>query len=230
VTEPRRGAVVVFAKRPEAGQVKTRLCPPLRPEEAAALYACMLDDVLEATARAASQLGLAAILAVHPPEARDALAARAPAAFRVIPQRGADLAERMEAAVADASGLGFAPLLLRGSDSPALAAELLGEALAALGREDLVLSPAADGGYDLVGVRAPTPGLFRHAMSTDSVMADTLRNARALGLRTALLSPSFDVDVVEDLHELARVRAQGRATACPRTLAWLDAHGAWPRG
>lgn len=222
------GAVVVFAKRPEAGRVKTRLCPPLRPEEAAELYGCMLDDVLEATAGAAAKLGLAAILTVDPPDACTALAARAPAAFHVLPQRGADLAERMEHAAADAAALGFAPLLLRGSDSPALGAELLAEALAALAGADVVLSPAADGGYDLVGLRAPTPGLFRHAMSTGSVLEDTLRNARALGLRSALLAPSFDVDVVEDLHELARARLQGRATGCPRTLAWLDAHGAWP--
>ena len=220
------GALLVFAKEPRAGEVKTRLCPPLTREEAAALYACMLDDVLEASAAEAATLGLAPLLCVAPAEACERLAARAPG-WRVLPQRGPDLGARMERAAAEAAALGFAPLLLRGSDSPALEPALLRAALAAVADVDVALSPDPDGGYNLVALRAAVPGLFRHPMSTARVLEDTLARARALGLRSRLLPAGFDLDVAADLAHLARARRDGRAGACPRTLAWLDERGLW---
>lgn len=223
------GALLVFAKEPRAGRVKTRLCPPLAPDEAAALYACMLDDVLEASAAAARALGLARLLYVEPAEACARLEARAPG-WCVRPQRGPDLGARMEAAAADAAALGHAPLVLRGSDSPALAPSLLAEALDALRDAHLALSPDPDGGYNVAALRAPAPGLFAHPMSTARVLEDTLARARALGLRARLVAPGFDVDVWADLARLAQARRTGGAAACPRTLAWLDARGPWPEG
>jgi hypothetical protein len=221
------GALLVFAKEPRAGEVKTRLCPPLAPEEAAALYASMLDDVLEASASAAAALGLATLLYVAPAGACERLAARAPG-WRVRAQHGPDLGARMERAAADAAALGYAPLLLRGSDSPALAPELFAAALGALREVDLALSPDPDGGYNLAALRAPATGLFDHPMSTPRVLEDTLARARGLGLRTRVLAGGFDVDVWADLVHLARARREGRARGCPRTLAWLDARGGWP--
>jgi len=195
--------------------------------QAAELYGCVLDDVLEATARAAAALGVTPWLAVHPPEARDELARRAPAGFRVVPQRGASLSERMESAAADAWAEGHAPVLLRGSDSPLLDEAVLVAALAALERADVVVCPDRDGGYNLVGLRSAAPGLFEHAMSTASVLEDTLARAAGRGLRAERLPPGFDIDTAEDLHHLARARGPGRRL-CPRTLAWLDHHAAWP--
>ncbi|HEX2484993.1 MAG TPA: TIGR04282 family arsenosugar biosynthesis glycosyltransferase [Myxococcota bacterium] len=222
------GALVVFAKEPRPGAVKTRLCPPFAPDEAAALYACMLDDVLEASAAAAAELGLAPFLYATPADACERLARRTPPGFRVRPQRGPDLGARMEHAAAELAAEGFAPLLLRGSDSPVLASDELRAALAALAEADLALSPDPDGGYNLVALRTAVPGLFDHPMSTERVLDDTLSHARARGLRSALLAPGFDVDVAEDLALLARARREGRAATCPRTLAWLDARGSWP--
>ena len=115
-----RGALIVFAKRPRAGQVKTRMTPPLTPEQAAALYACLLQDALEASAAIAEQCALDPVLAVHPAAARAELAAACPPGFRVVGQRGADLGERMERALQEAAEAGSAPILLRGSDSPTL--------------------------------------------------------------------------------------------------------------
>jgi rSAM/selenodomain-associated transferase 1 len=221
------GALLVFAKEPRAGDVKTRLCPPFTPEEAASFYESLLDDVLETSAAAAGRLGLAPILCVAPAEARDRVARRAPAAFASLPQRGPDLAARMAAALADAAALGHAPLLLRGSDSPLLGEETFAAALRALEQADLALAPDRDGGYNLVALRRPAPGLFEHAMSTERVLGDTLRQAERLGLRVELLSPGFDIDRAADLALLAAARAAGRAGACPRTLAWLDRHRLW---
>jgi hypothetical protein len=221
------GALLVFAKEPRPGEVKTRLSPPLAPEEAAAFYACMLDDVLDASAAAAAELGLAPHLYLAPPAACERFAQRAPPGFRVRPQVGADLGARMEHAAAEVAAAGGAPLLLRGSDSPTLGAGELRAALAALEEADVALSPDPDGGYNLVALRRAVPGLFSHPMSTPRALEDTLARARALGLRSRLLAPGFDVDSFDDLVHLARARREGRALACPRTLAWLDARGAW---
>jgi rSAM/selenodomain-associated transferase 1 len=222
-----RGVLIVFARRPEAGRVKTRLTPPLSPEQAAELYAAMLADVLDASAAMARRFGLDPVLALTPPEACAELAAQCPPAFRVVAQRGPDLGARMEHAVAEAAATGASPILLRGSDSPALDADTVGAALDALAHHDLALCPDRDGGYGLVALRGPAPGLFSHPMGTGSVLSDTLARAANIGLRTQLLAPRFDIDTVEDLHRLAAVR--GRAGAlCPRTLALLDAKQLWP--
>lgn len=222
-----RGILVVFAKRPEPGGVKTRLCPPFTPGQAAELYACMLDDVLESSSGDAAQLGLALGLAVHPPDAVEALAARAPQGTWSFAQRGADLGERMAAAVEDAHAAGFAPVLLRGSDSPTLGLDALRAAVEALSRADGVIGPDRDGGYNLIGLRRPVPGLFAHAMSTGRVLEDTRARACAKGLAVELLPHGFDIDTAGDLALLAHARRAGEASRCPRTLAWLDAHDAW---
>jgi rSAM/selenodomain-associated transferase 1 len=220
--------VVVFAKRPEPGAVKTRMCPPLLPEQAAALYAAMLDDVLATTAAAAAEAGAAAWLAVHPPDAVAELAERCPAGFHAIAQRGADLSERMGSALADAAAAGFTRILLRGSDNPSLAGAELVRGLAALAEVDLAVGPDRDGGYGWIALRGAPPGLFDHAMSTASVLSDTLARADALGLRVQTAAPHFDLDTAADLALLASARARGEARDCPRTLALLDERKLWP--
>jgi rSAM/selenodomain-associated transferase 1 len=219
--------VVVFAKRPAPGAVKTRLCPPLTPEQAAALYAAMLDDVLATTAAAAAAAGADAWLAVHPSDAVGELALRAPG-FHTVAQRGADLAQRMECAVASAAAAGYARILLRGSDNPALPGSALAEGLAALEDADLAVGPDRDGGYGWIALRRAAPGLFDHPMSTATVLADTLARAAALGLHARTLAPHFDVDTAADLALLAAARSQGEARECPRTLAVLDELQLWP--
>lgn len=220
--------LIVFAKRPAPGSVKTRLCPPFTPEQASAFYACMLEDVLEAMARAGPPLGLALRLMIHPAEAVARPGVPVPAGFTVVGQQGPGLAERMEQAFATASGEGFGPILVRGSDSPALDGSVLEAALAALDRVDLVLCPDRDGGYNLVGLRGPAPGIFDHAMSTDSVLKDTLARADALGVRHAVLPAGFDIDTVDDLRVLRTT--SGAMRSCSRTCAYLDENRLWPPG
>lgn len=220
---------MVMARAPVPGEVKTRMSPLLSPEEACGLYGCMLDDVLDVTARAACDLDLDAVLAVHPPHALPGLARRAPRAFRVVAQRGADLSERMGHAVAEAAAGGAAPILLRGSDSPVLGASVLADAVRALEEADLVLCPDDDGGYSLAALARPVPGLFDHPMSHADVLTQTRARARRHGLRTRLLDPAFDLDSAEDLRLLAGARERGQSLTCPRTLAWLDANGVWER-
>jgi rSAM/selenodomain-associated transferase 1 len=221
------GAIVVFAKAPRPGQVKTRLTPPLAPETAAGLYAALLADVLRTTAEIAGALGLAPWLAVHPADARAELSQRAPSPFRVLAQRGETLSERMEWAVRETAAAGAQRILLRGSDSPGLDRGRIEQALAALDEVDVSLCPDLDGGYSLVGLTRPAPGLFDHAMSTGSVLADTLANAASVGLSTRELDPSFDVDTIEDLRHLDALRNGPGATRCRLTLEYLDDHDLW---
>lgn len=238
---PRAGAgsaagwLVVFAKRPAPGLVKTRLCPPLTPGQAAELYRCLLADVLDESARAARALGLAPVVAVEPPAACAELAASAPAGFRALAQRGADLGARMVHAARAAAASGARCVLLRGSDSPALAVASLRAAVAALERADVALSPDRDGGYGLVALGAAAlvrglagPTLFDHPMSTPTVLTDTEAHARRLGLRAARIAPGFDVDRYDDLRLLAARRHHRETLPCPRTLAMLDAQALWP--
>lgn len=218
-----------MAKEPAPGRVKTRMVPPLSYEEAAELYACLLDDVLESSARMALHLGLRPVLAMHPASACAAMAARAPAGFSVVAQRGPDLANRMAWAVEEAFATGTTRVLMRGSDSPVLDENTLNEALVALDSCDLALCPDRDGGYNLIGLGAPCPALFDTKMSTGSVLDDTLAAAERAHLKTRVLEPGFDLDTVEDLALLASARAQRDLEMCRRTLAFLDARSLWSR-
>jgi rSAM/selenodomain-associated transferase 1 len=222
------GALIVFAKAPRPGAVKTRLCPPLTHDQAAQLYAHLLADVLAASAEIAARLSLDAWLAVHPPDACAELARGAPRAYRVVAQRGGGLGERMARAVREAGASGARRILLRGSDSPLLAERDVRAALEALETADLALVPDRDGGYQLVALARPAPAVFDHAMSTGSALREALANAHALGLRTRLLEPGDDLDTAADLSWLAGQRGPEAERLCPRTLAFLDSARLWP--
>jgi rSAM/selenodomain-associated transferase 1 len=232
----RPGWLVVFAKAPEPGRVKTRLCPPLTPAQAAELYRCLLEDAFAESAEAAAPLGLEPVVAADPAAAGPALAALAPRGFRAVAQSGPDLGARMTHVLRQAAAAGAAGLLMRGSDSPALDRATLQEAWAALTEHDVVLVPDPDGGYGLVGLGAralargaPAPGLFDHPMSTPTVLVETVARADCLGLAVRRLAPGFDIDRHEDLRRLAAFRHRSVTCPCPRTLAFLDAERLWPR-
>ena len=231
------GWLVVFAKAPRPGAVKTRLCPPLDAATAAELYRAMLRDVLAESARAAGEMEFELVVAVDPPGALRDFTAFSPRGSRVVAQRGADLGARMTQQARSAAAEGVECLLLRGSDSPGLSAAQLVEVLRPLRAADLVLSPDPDGGYNLAALsrralaRGFRPGrdLFRHEMSTETVLRDTLGRAAAVGLRGVLAAESFDIDRIGDLCRLEVLRGANAARApCPRTLAYIERHELWP--
>ena len=155
----------------------------------------------------------------------------APPGLRREPQRGADLGARMEHAVARELAAGRRPVLLRGSDSPALRLATLSAALDALARADLVICPDRDGGYNLVGLAARRPALFSHPMSTASVLDDTLARAEARRLTHTLLPAGFDLDTPPTSRWLAAARREAPRATCPRTLALPRlATTLWPLG
>jgi rSAM/selenodomain-associated transferase 1 len=206
-----------MARHPVPGRVKTRLAAAVGADVACALYRAFVLDLAERLAALPYR-----VTWVHTP-ADAPFAALVPGA-RCRPQRGRDLGERLGAAIDDALAPGPGPVLAIGADAPHIPAASLAEAASALaGDTDVVLGPAGDGGYYLIGLRAPAPSLFAGiAWSTARVLGATRARAAAAGMRVHLLPPSFDVDEVEDLTRLREVLARGEVRL-PRTAAVLAA-------
>ncbi len=189
--------VAVLAKAPVAGLAKTRLMPALGAAGAARLQRQLTCNTLTTVHSA----GLGPLTLWCAPDAQHRF-------FRALQQRcgltcrdqpAGDLGQRMQAAFCATAPAG--PLLLIGTDCPPLRpAHLRAAAAALLQGDDAVFIPAEDGGYVLVGLRQPQPALFEQmTWSTDQVMADTRRRARALGLRWRELPPLWDLDLPADL-------------------------------
>jgi len=209
--------LVVFARSPEAGRVKTRLARSVGDEVAAALYAAFVRDLRDRFAAAP----FAVRWAVAPPG--DGFAERfGLAPDTVVPQRGDDLGARMHDSIARMLGDGFARCAIVGSDMPQLALDTVRQAFVALEHADVVLGPAQDGGYYLIAARAAPDVFSGVAWGTATVLDATLARAAALGLATELLEPGFDVDVEQDLERLRALLGEPRARAAmPATAAAL---------
>ncbi len=207
-------AILVLAKEPRPGRSKTRLTPPLSPDQAARLAAAALETTLDAVSAAAAPRKVV----VLDGRAGDWL----PAGFDLLHQRGADHAQRIANAFADAG----APALLIGMDSPQVTAPMLDravEALAAPGT-DAVLGYAEDGGWWAIGLRRADAAVFRGvAMSRDDTGACQRRRLDRLGLRTTMLPTLRDVDLIDDARAVA---AAIPGSAFARTLMDVDRHAA----
>ncbi|HUN36362.1 MAG TPA: TIGR04282 family arsenosugar biosynthesis glycosyltransferase [Trebonia sp.] len=193
--------VIVIAKMPVAGQVKTRLTPPFSPQEAALLAQAALIDTLEVVA-ATPVARRVLVLAAEDPRS---VPSWVPEGFEVIPQRGGGLDERLAAAFTDAYAGGM-PMVLIGMDTPQVTAGLLVDAAAPLvsGEADAVLGPAADGGFWLLGLRAPNWSLLRGVpMSRSDTGQEQLARLRSAGLRVALMPELTDVDFAKDALRVA---------------------------
>jgi rSAM/selenodomain-associated transferase 1 len=192
--------LIVFAKAPVPGLAKTRLIPALGAEGAAALAERLLRHAVAAGAAAR----LAALELCATPDASHPVFAELAGAcgLHLSEQGEGDLGARMHRALSRVLAQGQ-PVLLIGTDAPALGAAALQAAAAALLDHDAVFVPALDGGYALVGLRQPAPALFSDMLwSTAQVMAETRSRATAAGLRWAELPAVSDIDVPEDLVHL----------------------------
>ena len=223
-------ALVVFAKVPEAGAVKTRLVPPLTAAEAAALYDAFLRDAL---ADLAAPDAFAEPVAVRLYLAGEAAppGGLVPPGVSVHRQRGDGLGERMRRAFVETFAAGFGRVVVVGTDHPTLPLAFLGEAFRAL-RAPLtaVLGPSDDGGYYALGLNDLAAGgadLFAMRFSHGAVFADTLARVAASGAQPVVLPPWYDVDDGASLRRLVAAWRAGEAVP-PRTeaslRALLDAH------
>jgi len=216
-------AVVIMAKVPEAGAVKTRLCPPLAPHTAAALYRAFLVDKIAQVRQLAQARPT---IAYTPEDSRDFFAALAPD-FLLIPQQGADLGERLANSFVQCFATGYMGVMAIDSDTPTLPTAFLQQAVGLLARPqtDVVIGPTDDGGYYLIGLRALHRELFDNMpWSTAAVAPETQKRATAKGLTIAWLPPWFDIDTAADLQRLQTTLAQTPATEPRSTRQFFLEH------
>jgi rSAM/selenodomain-associated transferase 1 len=215
-----RGAVAIFAKAPVPGRVKTRLVPPLTPEEAASVARACLEDTLRVFVPAGGDTEVRLFLDGRPDAALAAFASSL--GVPVVPQAAGDLGTRLIAAFRALRARGANRVLALGSDSPTVEPGRLREAFRALDSFDVVLGPADDGGYWLIGTRNEgADGVFQDIpWSTSGVIRATLARASALGLSLHQLPPWYDID---DAASLMRAMNEGleRAPSLARAVTGL---------
>ena len=202
-------ALIIFAKAPIPGEVKTRLCPPLDHDEAASLHGSLVLDAIE---RTKGLQGISLYVAGTPDLAHPffkVMDGRYGA--KLLAQRGPDLGARMRQAMQDAFDQGAKDVLLTGTDLPTLPRAHLVEALTLIKNHDVVLGPTTDGGYYLIGLRKMVPALFDGiAWSTASVFAETKKKIEAAGLLLGLLPECRDVDTLDDLKHFIALCGKDR--------------------
>ena len=243
-------ALAVMTKAPEAGRVKTRLVPPLTPEEAAELNKCFLRDTAATISTACSRrlmgdagntrqtrhshasqseaaTARASAIAVYTPVGAESTYDNIlPADFSLLPQRGDKFGERLYSAVEDLFRCGFELVCLIDSDSPTVPAANFAETVELLSTTEdrVVLGPSDDGGYYLIGVKKPHRHLFDQIdWSTERVLNQTMQRATEIGIEVKLLPTGYDVDDDASLRRLCNelLGERGDDSVAPSTRKFL---------
>lgn len=217
-------ALAVMTKAPRAGQVKTRLIPPLKPDEAAQLNACFLRDTATAISRAVesgkkSGTHARGVAIYTPLGSEDAYANILPSDFDLIPQRDGSFGERLYFGAEDLFKCGFGSVCLIDSDSPTVPAECFAEAARVLSKpgDRIALGPSDDGGYYLIGMTQLHRRLFEEIdWSTERVFDQTMARAVLVGVEVKLLPIGYDVD---DPAALSRLCSELLAQNTPDGVA-----------
>jgi hypothetical protein len=219
-------ALAVMAKAPRPGKVKTRLSPPLTPDQAAQLNICFIRDTTEnihQVTEASNSTGIVVYTPVGDETAFDELL---PPGFLLLRQRGDGFGERLIHACEDLFACGFSAVCLIDSDSPTMPQAALLQAVEWLLRpgDRVVLGGSDDGGYYLIGVKRMHRRLFEQIdWSTERVLAQTLERAREIGLDAELLSAWYDVDDAATLERLRLELAEASAGYdAKHTRAYFD--------
>jgi uncharacterized protein len=216
---PPNRILVIMAKAPKPGMVKTRLIESLPSPAVTALYRCLLEDTLAL----ATSLTSVEVAVMCPESDQDELAHLCNT-VQVVAQKGEGLAAGLASVFRHFTGAGRQHVIAFNSDSPHLAPSVLDSAFEILAAHDVVVGPTHDGGYYLVGAKAAHPALFESdGMGTGSALDRLLTRAKALELSTGFTEPFYDIDVANDLILLARELRLAPAKA-PRTAGWF---GEW---
>ena len=209
--------LVIMAKAPKPGVVKTRLAQSLPLAAVVELYRCLLDDTM-ALARSLDDVDVAIMC---PASDVEDLSRAVGDSIPVVAQSGDGLAAGLTSVFAHFTAAGRSRVVAFNSDSPHLPASVLKSAFQALGQSDVVVGPTHDGGYYLVGATASHPGLFAgDGLGTTNAYEALLGRVRALGLSVSLTDPFYDIDVADDLSRLAG-ELRSAPERAPRTAQWL---------
>jgi rSAM/selenodomain-associated transferase 1 len=216
-----RSALILFARDPVPGKVKTRLLPEWDAGQVCGLYRCFLEDTL----RTLDQVEVdRRFVGVHPAPASGFFDGPAQQEYRLFEQQGEDLGDRMRRAFADRFAEGFDRVLIIGADSPSLPVDYLNRALASA--RDMMLGPSTDGGYYLIGMNRKVHDVFSGVpWGTSGVLGATGRHIARLGLSVEVLPPWYDVDVPEDVRFMKAhldMLEQGGQERAPTTRGYLN--------
>ena len=194
-------ALILFAKAPRPGYVKTRLQPELSPLDAAQIYRAFILDLIKATS---ILRGVTRILACDPTHKTPFFQTLAePEKLELMSQEGRNLGQRMKNAIITANRMGFGRVVIIGTDSPTLPVALIRKAFRLLDRTRLVLGPSQDGGYYLIACSKIIPTLFQGiAWGTDQVLRLTMKKVVHQKIKCELLPFWYDVDTIQDLRFL----------------------------
>ncbi|MBY0383282.1 MAG: TIGR04282 family arsenosugar biosynthesis glycosyltransferase [Xanthobacteraceae bacterium] len=197
-------AVAIVCKTPAPGKSKTRLSPPLRPEECAEISACFIRDLSRTIGDLASDRDVSAYALYTPVGTEPALRVLLPDNFALIPQVQGDFGERLMAGARDILAAGHDGVILVNSDSPTIPKSLLRKAVDAVARgNNVALSPAFDGGYTLIGLSEVHERLFEDIpWSTEQVYDLTCERAAEIGLPVEDVPGWYDVDDAESYRIL----------------------------
>jgi uncharacterized protein len=213
--------LVIMAKAPKPGMVKTRLSENFPPHAVTALCRCFLEDTL-ALAKSLTSVEIAVMC---PELDQDELARLLGNTVQIVEQKGEGLAAGLTSVFRNFTGRGRQHVIAFNSDSPHLAASVLNGAFEILATHDVVVGPTHDGGYYLVGAKAAYTSLFEgDGMGTRSALDRLLARTKVLELSTGFTEPFYDIDVASDLIQLARELRLAPARA-PRTAVWLKEWG-----
>jgi rSAM/selenodomain-associated transferase 1 len=209
--------LIIMAKAPRPGSVKTRLAKSLPVQAVTELYGCLLNDTI-AMAKTLDQVEIAIMCPAADVEDLSLAVANT---TRVVPQTGNGLAAALDSVFEQFAAVGRPGVIAFNSDSPHLPTSVLETAFEVLETCDLVMGPTHDGGYFLVGARACHPGLFTSdGMGTATASEALLVRASSLQLSVRVIEPFYDIDVAADLNQLAD-ELQLAPRRAPRTAAWL---------
>ncbi len=220
-------ALILMARAPQAGRVKTRLQPALTPVQCADLYEAFLGDAIDLVI---SMKEYASFLAFTPPECVPIFRRMIPDGMTLIPQIGTDLGQIIGTLISTLMERNYSPVVVIGSDIPTLQPGTLHGARMALQQADVCFGPSTDGGYYLVGAKQPTPAIFQDIpWSTHNVLKLSKEKAENEGLLVALLEELQDIDTFESLSPLGmtirKLRDEPGARIPVRTEAWLNTLG-----
>jgi len=194
--------LLIFAKYPAPGAVMTRLCPPLTPEEAAAVQRACIRVLCE---RAFRSWPVRPVLVISPDDAEERFREFVGPYVPIMPQGTGDLGERLTRAAQSALADGSPEVLIIGADSPTIRADVLTAASEKLEKADVVIGPCDDGGFYLIGLKRVEDGMFADIdWGTQRVMAQTTRRIKARGMSLAKLGPWYDIDRPADLERAVR--------------------------
>jgi uncharacterized protein len=210
--------LVIMAKAPRSGAVKTRLVPSLSTEAVVDFYCCLLEDTL-ALARSLNDVEVAIMC---PESDVNELAHLVGNEAKVVAQKGEGLAGGLTSVFAHFADGHHRPTIAFNSDSPHLPRSVLEDSFEILAAHDLVVGPTHDGGYYLVGAKASHLTLFAHdGMGTSSALERLLSRTQVLDLSVGFAAPFYDIDVADDLTRLSAELRLAPIRA-PRTARWLE--------